>query len=168
MSIKGLKRFYDDSSCCHFVVYDSAPVLSDPDVGSGSLTYESPPSTYSDQPRRQKAKRGRFLDDSVVTGFRYKFGHPALKDRSVECMDRGWTPRYMVRLWKERIRESSHPKCVEERDFWFALVPDCGWDSFWSLNVDRVWYKKQALPEFPPYSLCRFLVGPGLFLLLLL
>ena len=100
MSIKGLKRFYDDSSSCYFVVYDSAPVLPDPDEGSGSLTHESPPSTYSDQPRKKNAKRVRFLDDSVVTGFRYKFGYPPLKDRSVEWKDSGWTPRYMVRLWQ--------------------------------------------------------------------
>ena len=130
MSIKGLKRFYDDSSCCHFVVFETAPILPDPDEGSGSLTYESPPSTYSDQPRKKKAKRVRFLGDSGLTGFRYKFGYPPLKDRNVEWKDRGWTPRYMVRLWQERIRESSDPKCVAERDFWFSLGKDWGWNSF--------------------------------------
>ena len=152
MSIKGLKRFYDDSSSCYFVVYDSAPVLPDPDEGSGSLTHESPPSTYSDQPRKKNAKRVRFLDDSVVTGFRYKFGYPPLKDRSVEWKDRGWTLRYMVRLWQERIRDSSDPKCVEESDFWFSLGMDWGWDSFWSLDVDRVWYRKQVLPDISTFQ----------------
>ena len=84
MSIKGLKRFHDDSSCSYFVVSDSAPVLPDPDEGSRRLTYESPPSTHSDQPRKKKATRVRFLDDSEVTGFRYKFGYPPLRDSSVE------------------------------------------------------------------------------------
>ena len=84
MSIKGLKRFYDDSSCCDFVGFDSAPILPDPDAGSGFLTYESPPSTYSDQPRKKKAKRVRFLDDCGVTGFTYKVEYPLWKNRSVE------------------------------------------------------------------------------------
>ena len=56
MSIKGLKRFNDDSSCCQIVVFNSAPILPDPDEGSGSLTYESTASTYSDQPRKKKPK----------------------------------------------------------------------------------------------------------------
>ena len=30
-------------------------------------------STYSVEPRKKKAKRIRFLDDSGLTGFRYKF-----------------------------------------------------------------------------------------------
>ena len=51
MSIKSHKGFYDNSSCCQFVVFDSAPVLLEQDEVSGSLTYESPPSTYCDQPR---------------------------------------------------------------------------------------------------------------------
>ena len=70
----------------------------------------------------------------------------------------------MVRLWRERIRESSDPKCVKERDFWFSLSQDRGWNSFWSLNVDRVWYRKQALPKFPTNSFCEFLVASVLFL----
>ena len=168
MSIKGLKRFYDDSSYCHFLVFDSALVLTDPDEGSGSLMYESSPSTYCDQPRKKKAKRFRFLDDFGVTGFRYKFVYLPLKDRSVEWKDRGWTPRYLVRLWQERIRESSVPKCVKERDFWFSLGQNWGWDSFWSLDVDRVWYREQALPEFSSFSFYRFLVGSVLLPLLLL
>ena len=134
------------------MVYDSAPVLPDPDEGSSSLTYESPPSTYSDQPRKKQAQRVRFLDDFGVTGFRYKFGYPLLKDRSVEWKDRGWTPRYLVRLWQERMRDSSDPKCLEERDFWFSLGMDWGWDSFWSLDVDRVWYRKQVLPDFSTFQ----------------
>ena len=81
------------------------------------MTYESPPSTYSDQPRTKEVKRVSSLYDSVVTGYRYKCVYPPLKDRSVECKDRGWTFRYMVRLWPKRIRESSDPKCVKEKDF---------------------------------------------------
>ena len=152
MSIKGLKRFYDNSSCCHFVAFDSAPILPDPDEGSGSFTYEHPPSTYCDQPRTKKAQRVRFLHDSGLTGYRNRFVYPLLKDRTVECKDRGWTPRYMVRLWQERIRESSDPKCVEERDFWVSLGMHCGWDSFWSLDVDRFWYRKQVLPDFSTFQ----------------
>ena len=138
MSIQGLKRFCEDSSCCHFVVFHSAPVLPDSDKGSGSLTYESPTSTYSDRPRKEQAKRVRFLYDSEVTRFRYKFGYHPLQDRSVEWKDSGWTAEYMVRLWQERIRESSDTKCVKKRDFWFSVGQDWSWDSFWSLDVDRV------------------------------
>ena len=122
MSMKCLKRFHDDSSCCHFVVFDSASILPDQDEGSGSLTYESPSSTYSDQARKKKPTRVRFLYDSVVTGFRYRYEYPPLKDRSVEWKDRGWTPRYMVRLWQDRIRQSSDTKCGKESDVWFPLV----------------------------------------------
>ena len=57
------------------------------------------------------------MDDSGVTGFRYKFGYPPLKDSSVELKDSGCTTRYVWRLWRERIREGSDPKCVMERDF---------------------------------------------------
>ena len=99
MSIKGLKRFYNDYSCCHFVVFHSAPIEPDPDERSGSLTYESPTSTDSDQPRKKKVKRVRFLDDSVVTGYRYRFVYPPLKDRGIEWKDRGSTSRNMVRSW---------------------------------------------------------------------
>ena len=59
-----------------------------------------------------------------------------------------------MRLWQERIRESSDLKCVKERDFWFRLGQNWGWDCFWSLDVDRVLYRKQGLPEFPTYSFC--------------
>ena len=58
----------------------------------------------------------------------------------------------MVRLWQERIRESFDPKCVEERDFWFSLSMDWGWDSFWSLDVDRLWYREQVLPDFSTFQ----------------
>ena len=116
ISIKCLKRFYNGGSCCHLMMFDSAPVLPDQDTGSGSLIYVSPPGTYSDQPRKKKAKRVRFLDDSVVTGFRYKFRYAPLKDRNIQCKDRGCTTWYMVSLWQERIRESSDSKCTEGRD----------------------------------------------------
>ena len=159
MTIKGRKRFYDDSSCYHFVVFDSAPVLWDPDEGSGSLTYESPTSTYSDQPSKKKAKRVRFLDDSGETGLWYMFEYPPWKDRNVECKDRGWTTEYVMRVWQEGIRESSDPKCVKEKDLRFSLGQGWAWDSFWFLNVVRVWYRKQALPEFPSSSFCWYLVG---------
>ena len=100
MSIKGLKRFYADSRCCRFVIYASTPVLPDPDEGSGCLTYEFPTSTYSDQPRKTKTKRVRFLYDSVVTGCRYKFWYLPLTDRGVQWKHRHWTPRYVLRLWQ--------------------------------------------------------------------
>ena len=66
------------------MVCDSAPVLPHADERSGSLTYESPPSTYSDPTKKKKTKRVMILDESVVTGFRYKFVYPPLKDRSVK------------------------------------------------------------------------------------
>ena len=168
MSIKGLKRFYDDYRCCQFVVFETASILPDPDEECGYLTYESPPCTYSDQRRKNKAKRVRFLNDSEFTEYRYRFGYSPLKNRSVEWKDRGWTARYIVRLWQERIRRSSDPKCVEERDFWFSVGMDWGWDSFWSLDVDRVWYRKQVLPDISTFQFRSFLVGSVLFLLLLL
>ena len=168
MSIKCLKGFYDDSSYCYFVVFDSPPVLSDPDEGSCSLTNEAPTSTYSDQPRKEKPKRVRFLYDSSVTTFRYKFGYPPWMDRSLEWRDRGWTHKYMVRLWQQRIKESSDTKCVKERDFWFSLGQACCWDSFWSLDVDRVWNRKQALPKFTTFSLCWFVFESVRLLLLFL
>ena len=87
MAIKGLRRFDDDSSCCHFVVFNCAPVLPDPDEGSGPMTYESPSSSYFDLPKMEKAKTGWFVNDSVVTGFWYRSGDPTLKHRSVEWKD---------------------------------------------------------------------------------
>ena len=73
---------------------------------------------------KKKADRVRFWYDSSGTRFRYKFGYSALKDRSVEQKNRGWNPKYMVRLCQEGIRESSDPKCMKERHFWFALGQD--------------------------------------------
>ena len=136
------------------MVFDSASVLPDPDEGSDPLTYQYPASPYSHQPRKKQAKRVRFFDNSVVPGFRYEFGYPPLKDRSVEWKDRGCTHKYMMKLWQERIRDSSDPKFVKERDFCFSLGQDWGQDCFWFLDVDSVWYKKQALPEFPSFSFC--------------
>ena len=108
--IKDVKRFYDDSSCWHFVARDCAPGLPDPDEGSGSLTYKSPASTYSDQPGMIMAERVRFLCDSVVTALRIRVGYPPLKDRSVGCTNRGCATRNMVRQWQARIRQSSDPQ----------------------------------------------------------
>ena len=105
MSIRNLKRFYTAEDASSFVVYDSAATFASPDEETMSLTYESPKSTKSDLPRKKKAKRVRFWDDSGLTGFRSQFGYPPLKDRSVQWKDRGWTPRFMVRLWQERYRE---------------------------------------------------------------
>ena len=99
MSIRNLKRFYTAEDASSFVVYDSAPTFATPDEETMSLTYESPRSTKSDLPRKKKAIRVRFLDDSALTGIRSKFGYPALKDKSMQWKDRGWTPRVMLRLW---------------------------------------------------------------------
>ena len=65
------------------MVFDSTPTCATTDEETMSLTYESPKSTMSDLPMKQKAKRVRFLDDSGLTGFRSKFVYPVLKDRSV-------------------------------------------------------------------------------------
>ena len=130
------------------MVVHSAPRLSDPDEWSSSLTYESPPSTYSEQPIRNKAKRVCFLYASELTEYMYRFGYPLVKASSFACKDTSQTSRYVVRLWEERTRQSSNTKCVEERDAWFSIGMDWGWYFFWSLYVDRVWYRMQVLHNF--------------------
>ena len=104
MSIRNLNRFYPAEDASPFVVYNSAPTCATPDEETMSLTYESPKSTKSDLPRKGKAKRVRFVDDSGQTGFGSEFAYPPFKDRSLQWKDRGWTPRFMVRLWQERSR----------------------------------------------------------------
>ena len=83
ISIKSLKRFYGECSYCNFIVCDCSHRQPDPDEGSGSLTYESSRDTDSDQLSKKKANRVRFMDDPVVTGFRYNFAYAHLKDSSV-------------------------------------------------------------------------------------
>lgn len=78
MSISSLKRFYDEYCCCHFLVFDSAPVRTVADEWAGYLTYESRVSTYSNQLEQKKAIRVRFLDNSNMTGCRLKFVYPPL------------------------------------------------------------------------------------------
>ena len=124
MSIRKLKRFYTGEDASSFVVYDSEPTFATPDQETISRTYESPKSTKFDLPRKKKAKKVRFLDDSDLTGFRSKFAYPPLKDRSAQWKDRGWTPRFMVRLWQERYRECPCKVCEEEMNFWFSLGQD--------------------------------------------
>ena len=126
MSIRNLQRSYTTEDASSFVVYDSAPTFATTDEETMSLTYESSKSTESNIPRKKKAKRVRFLDDSGLTGFRTKFGYHSLKDRSLQWQDRGWTPRFMVRLWQERYRESPCKVCEEDINFCFSLCQDWG------------------------------------------
>ena len=101
MSIRNLKRFYTAEDASSFVVYDSTTTFATPDEETISLTYESPKSTKSDLPRKMQAKRMRFFHHSGLTSFRSKFGYPALKHRSVQWKDRGWTPGFMVRMFQK-------------------------------------------------------------------
>ena len=128
MSIRNLQRFYTAEDASSFVVYDSAPTFATPDDETMSLTYESPKSTKSDLPRKNKANRVRFLDNSGLTGCRFKFGYPPLKDRSMQLKYGGWTPKFMVRLWQERYRECPYKLGEEEMNFWFSLCHEWGWD----------------------------------------
>ena len=89
MSIRNLNRFYNAEDASSFVVHDRASTFASPDEETMSLTYESPKSTKSDLPRKKKAKRVRFLNDTGLTGFRSKFGYSPLKVRSVQWKDRG-------------------------------------------------------------------------------
>ena len=154
MSIRNLKGLYtaEDASSC--VVYDSASTFATPDEETMSLTSESPKSTKFDLPGKKKAKRVRFLDDSGLTGFRSKFGYPFLKDRSVQWQDRGWTTRFMVRLWQERYRKCPCKVCEEEMNFWFSLCQDCGWDAWWSLDGIRKVRKEGNYSPIPDF--CTF------------
>ena len=83
MSIRNRKRFYPAEDASSFLVYPSATTFATIDGETMSLTYESPKSSKSDLPRKEKAKRVRFLDDAGLTGFRSKFGYPPIKDGSV-------------------------------------------------------------------------------------
>ena len=122
MSRKGVKRFYDDYSGCHFVLFDCAAILPDPDHWCSSLMQESSTSTYADQARKPRDNRVTVLNDSVVTRLRCNFEYPPLKDRSVTCKDRGWATKYMVWLSQERSRDHSDTKCVKRRGFWFSIA----------------------------------------------
>ena len=126
MSIRNLRRFYTAGDASSFAVYDSAPTFATRDEKTISLTYKLPKSTKSDLPRKKKVKRVRFLYDSGQTGFRFKFGYPRLKDRTVQWKDEGWTSRFMVRLWQERYRECPYKLCKEEMNFWFSLSQNWG------------------------------------------
>ena len=57
---------------------------------------------------------------------------------------------------------------MKERDLWLSIGQDIGWDSVWSLHVDRAWYSKHALAEFPSLACGRFMVGFIAFALLLM
>ena len=138
------------------MVYDSAPTFATPDEETMSLTYESPKSTKSDLHRKKKAQRVRFLDDPGLTGFRSKFGYPALKDRSMQGKDRRWTPRFMVRLWQERYRECPCKVCEEEINSSFSLGPNRGWDAWWSLYVIRKVRKGRNYTPIPDFSTFTF------------
>ena len=152
MSMRNLQRFYTAEDASSFVLNDSTPTFATPDKETMSLTYESPKPTKSDLLRKKKAKRVRFLDDSGMTGDRSKFGYPHLKDRSVQWKDRGWTPRFMVRLWEERFRESPCKVREEEMNFWFPLCRDWGWAAWWSQNVIRKVRKERNYPPIPDFS----------------
>ena len=156
MSIRNLKRLYTAEYTSSFVQYDSAPTFATLDEETMSGTYESPNSTKSDLDSKKKVKRVRFSHDCGLTGYRSKFGYPPLKDRSVECKDRGWTPRFMVRLWQERYRECPCKVCEEEMNFWFSLGQDWGWDAWWSLNVIRKVWKAGRYPRIPDLCTITF------------
>ena len=117
MSIRNHKSSYTAEDPSSFVLYDGAPTFAAPDEETISLSDESRQATKSDLPRNKKAQRVRFLDDSGVTGFRFKFVYPPLRDRSVQWKDRGWTSRFMVRLWEKRYRECSCKVCKEQMNF---------------------------------------------------
>ena len=156
MSIRNLERFYTAEDASSFVVYDSTPTFAPTDEETMSLTNESPKSTKSDLPRRKKAKRVGFMDDCGLPGFRSKFEYPPLKDRSVQGKDRGWTTRFMVRLWQERYRECPGEVWKEEINFWFSLCQDWGWDAWWSVNVIRKVRKDRNNPPVPDFSTFTF------------
>ena len=126
IAIRNIKRFYTAVDASSIVVYDSATTFATPDEKSLNLTYVSPKSTKSDLPRKKKPKMVSFLYDSGLTGFRSKFEYPTWKDRSVQWKDRGWTHRFMMRLWQERYRECPPKVCEEEMNFWFSFAQDCG------------------------------------------
>ena len=98
----------------------------------------------------------RFLDDSGLTDFRSKLVYPPLRDRSVEWKDRGWTPRFMVRLWQESYGECPCKVCEEEMNLWFSLGQDWGLDAWWSLNVIRKVRKERNYPPIPDFSTFTF------------
>ena len=114
MSITNLERFYTAEDVSSFLLYDSAGTFPMSDARTVSLTCVSSKSTKSAWPRKKKAQSLRFLDDSGRTGFRFKFGYPALKDRCMQGKDGRWTPKFMVRLWQERYRECPCRMCEEE------------------------------------------------------
>ena len=155
MSIRSLKKFYTAVDASSFVVCDRAPTFATPDEETISLAYKSPESSKSDLTSTKQAKRVRFWDDSGLTGFRSKFVYPHLKDRSVQWMDRGWTTRFIVRLWQARYRGCPYKVREEEMHVWFSLCQDCGWDAWWFLNVMRDVRQQRryaAIPDFSTFS----------------
>ena len=138
------------------MVHDRAPTFATSDEETMSLTYESPKSTKPNLRRKKKTKKVRVLYDSGLTGFRSKFVYPPLKDRSVQWKDRGWTPRFMVRLWLERYRECPCKVCEEEMNVWVSLGQDWGWDAWWSLDVIRKVRKERNYAPIPDFSTFTF------------
>ena len=125
-------RFYSAED--DFCVFPVAPWSRDPDSVASSVV-ASPSVTRSEPGVREKVRRVRFLDDSGIVGGRV--GFPPLGDRSVAWSKRGFTPRYLVNLWGEKYREDRSVFSLKQRNFWFSLGFEWGWDTLRDLKVDR-------------------------------
>jgi hypothetical protein len=96
--------------------------------------------SYSGRPggvkrRSRKVKKVKWVPDYCLAV--QENGFPWLGNRDLEWADRGWTARYMLQFWRERCLVCPCSYCDKEKRFWLLLGKEWGWDSHWSLKVDR-------------------------------
>lgn len=151
MSIRGLKAFSESgldffefrpnpfqfdtpqSECDFSLSYFSSKSSKSPSVASRKLS----PRSIRDAGIRKKGKKVRFLGDLEVPHY-----SPAKLWK-----DRGYTPRRMCSFWNEKYKESECESSLAlgERTFWYTLGRDWGWDSLWSLDVERRCFFSETL-----------------------
>jgi hypothetical protein len=145
MSIRGL-TFYttDDLSFVDFKPnpfrFDTPESENDFSLSYDSITpVSSPPlSVKSDLPlRTRRKKQVRFVDELEVPHY----------SREKRWAARGYSPRRLVYFWNEKYKESRDRKAKEERSFWFRLGKAWGWESLWSLDVDRRCFFNEAASD---------------------
>jgi len=104
---------------------------------------QAPPlSTISDPSHNRMSRSGRPKEVRIVVGLDIGRGLPPFGDRKVNFAERGWTARAALGFWGERCRVCDCEDCLSQKNFWFKLGLDWGWDSRWSLDYkekDMFW-----------------------------
>ena len=127
--------------------------------GSRPSSVASAPAGRVTKRRSRVVKRVRFEDDLVGPSVLHKEGYPFTLRKEVPWVAKGWTPRYMVNLWSERMRYEETEYGRQERDFWFDLGFQWGWNVTWFLSVARKSLYSPSADVGKPVEVPFFLPG---------